>query len=187
MIRQLCAAAAVAAGLSLFTGTAHAIIISCPGTVDTGDREFTLDTTPGASCLAFGAGNINGNNDAINLLGYVTLDKSDDATTGDAEGSLVVTPPDSGLSGTFSFTPPGGFTGFVIAFKSGEGQLDPDWAAFLLPAGVTSGSWAISGQHELSHANLYGAFGPTQVPEPGSLGLLALVALGLGILRRRAR
>jgi hypothetical protein len=75
---------------------------------------------------------------------FQTLDKSDDLTTGALPQSLTATPPTSGLSGTFSFSAPG-YTDFVIAFKSGVGQLDPDWAAFSLPAGVTAGTWAISG------------------------------------------
>src|SRR5262245_52748488 len=58
--------------------------VFCPGTAATTDREFSLTTTPDATCLAFGPGNINGNNDVINLLGYVTLDKSDDASSGAA-------------------------------------------------------------------------------------------------------
>lgn len=172
------------AGLGL-SGAANAIVVFCPGTLGTTDREFSVDTTAAASCLDFGTGNINGNNDDINLLGFVTIDKTDDGTSGIDPDALTTNPLNMGLSGTFSFTPTAGFTDFVIAFKSGEGQLDPDWAAFRLPDGVTSGSWTISGEQALSHANLYAIPG-NEVPEAGTLALLGLTLAGLAFLRRRS-
>jgi len=186
----------VLAGLTLLgvfaaTAQAAAVTVSCPDTISTGDREFMITTDPGtALCLAFGTGNVNGNSDAINSLGYITLDKSDDTITGIFPLALTGSPSlVSGLGGgdppaTFSFSAPG-YTDFVIAFKSGEGQLDPDWAAFLLPAGVTSGNWAISGQQELSHVNLYGRLSP--VPLPATAWLLLTGVAGLGALARRQR
>jgi hypothetical protein len=157
---RICAAAAACAWAA--AASAAPAAVSCPGTAATTDREFTLSTDPGTVvCLAFGPGNINGNNDAINQLGYVTLDKTDDGTDGLFPTLLDATPGTSGLSGTFSFTAPAGWQNFVIALKSGNGQLDPDWAAFLLPAGVTSGTWTISGKQQLSHINLYAQVVPT--------------------------
>jgi hypothetical protein len=155
---------------------AEAASVNCPGTAATTDREFQLTTTVAAVCLASGAGNISGNNDAINALGYVTLDKSDDTTSGVLNGALTFTPPTSGQSGTFSINAPG-YSSFVLALKSGEGQLNPDWAAFLLPAGILSGAWAIlNGNQALSHANLYGL--PTPTPLPGALVLMGTVLAG---------
>lgn len=173
------------AAFSLFgAAVANAVPVSvmCPGSIITTDREFTITTDPGSAvCLASAPGNISGNNDAINQLGYITLDKTDDLTSGAVPQSLTATPPTSGLSGTFSFTAPAGYTNFVIAFKSGQGILDPDWAAFTLPSGVTSGSWAISGSQQLSHVNLY-----AQVPVPAAAWLFGS-ALGLaGLMRRKA-
>ena len=60
----------------------------------------------------------------------------------------------------------------LLAFKSGEGQLDPDWAVFKLAAGTLTGNWSISGDQSLSHANLYGGDAASPVPEPTSMLLL---------------
>jgi hypothetical protein len=177
--------ALVAATLVLgAANSAQAVVVFCPGTASTGDREFAIDTAVAASCLASGVGNLSGNGDAINDLGYTTLDKSDDNTSGTLDGALTITG-SGGLSGTFTISPAAAAFGpLVIAFKSGEGVLDPDWAAFLLPAGVLSGTWSISGAQSLSHANLYGGGEvpppPTQTPEP-----MSAVLLGSGLLVTR--
>ena len=180
-----------ALGLSIgAVNSAHAIAVNCPGTAGTGDREFTLTTTVAATCLAYAAGNINGNNDPINSIppGYVTLDKTDDgAQYGGTLNEVTFTGSGNG-PGTFSFVAPSGFTNFVIALKSGQGQLDPDWAAFSLAAGTTSGSWSISSQG-LSHINLYGQVAAA-VPGPiAGAGLPGLLLASLGWLgwRQRAR
>ncbi len=158
------------------------VAVMCPGTLATSDREFTVTTDPGSAvCLDSAPGNLNGNADAINALGYITLDKSDDLVTGALLQSLTATPPTSGLSGTFSFSAPG-YTNFVIAFKSGAGQLNPDWAAFTLPNGVTSGWWAISGTQALSHVNLYGQ---AVVPVPAAAWLFGSAFGLLAVVRRK--
>jgi PEP-CTERM motif len=172
--------------LAVTAVSAQADVISCPGTAATTDREFTLTTAIAATCLAFGTGNINGNGDAINSLGYTLLDKSDDSISGLTPFNWLSITGSGTTGGGFSFTAPPGYTSFVIAFKSGEGQLDPDWAAFLLPAGILSGSWSISGQQSLSHANLYGLRGSSfQVPEPSTLVLFGIAFAGLALARHR--
>ncbi len=177
------AAAILSTSLALVAPAASAVpvAVNCPGTVVTTDREFTLTTAPGSSCLATGIGNINGNGDAVNLLGYITLDKSDDGTTGPFPAALTV----SGVgttSGSFSFTAPVGYKDFVVGLKSGQGRIDPDWAAFLLPVGVTSGTWAISSQG-LSHIVLYGKVSP--VPVPAAVWLLGSALVSVGAAGRR--
>lgn len=193
------AAAAVTAALvcAAAIGKADAATVNCPGTLATTDREFSLTTTPGATCLLFGPGNISGSPQTDPFLkstvgaGFQLLDKTDDTVSG-LFPNLFNNPTslNSGLSGAFSFNlPPLNNWTFAIGFKSGNGQLDPDWAIFLLPDGVTSGTWAISGKQALSHVNLYGIQGTTVVPLPVPIVLLGSALFGLGLLgwRRRMR
>lgn len=179
---------------------AATVSVSCPGTAAATDREFTIATDPGSTCFASGTGNISGEDSGANpdplfaLLatglgpGHILIDKSDDTTSGLFPNGALSGSPSliSGLSGDWSFLlPPGTWTNVVIAFKSGQNQLDPDWAAFLLPDGVTSGTWSISGQNALSHVNLYAQRTTTPIPLPAA-GFLLIGALGgLGLVARR--
>ena len=180
---------AIIAGVVMFGSSVYAATVSCPGTAATTDREFTLTTAVAATCLAFGAGNIDGNGDAINSLGYLTVDKSDNTTAYvGIDGEITSLTGVSGLSGHFTITDPAGYKNFVFALKSGEGRLDPDWVAFLLAPGTTSGDWAITvGSQTLSHANLYAqACGDAgcpaneigHTPIPGALWLFGTVIAG---------
>lgn len=194
LVSAALAGCVLAAVSGLGTG-ANAATVSCPGTVGTGDREFALTTATAATCVASGPGNVD--NDYTLPAGYVLLDKSDDtnAYAGGVDGELAITGV-STLSGSFTITPPGGFFNFLLALKSGEGQLDPDWAVFSLPAGIIAGTWAIlNGNQSLSHANLYaqacprGICGndqdpPGPVPIPGAVWLMGTVLAGSAGIRR---
>jgi len=164
-----------------------------------GSRVFTINTTepdapPGPSCFASGAGN------ESTPAGYAIIDKTDDSNAYvGVNGELVITQAADGLSGTFTITPVAGFFDYLIAFKSGEGQLDPDFAIFALN-GALSGTWTISGQQGLSHATLYARACPTAgcpdpqdppaavpLPAPVFMFLATLLSLGVyGWWRRRA-
>jgi hypothetical protein len=183
---------AVVAAAVMFGSSAFAATVSCPNSVVTTDREFGLTTDPvAASCLASGSGNINGNNDFINQLGYVSIDKTgnDDAFVG-VDGEITIT--GNSNSGHFTLALPAGYQNFVLVLKSGNGQLDPDWVAFLLAPGTTEGDWTISDQG-LSHAILYGQLSTenekvSENPIPGALWLFGtVIAGGAGYSRWRKK
>ncbi|KQP23368.1 PEP-CTERM sorting domain-containing protein [Pseudorhodoferax sp. Leaf267] len=169
-------------------GTSHANVVTSDACA-LGARDFSVTANSVVSCLAAGAGNINGNNDAFQQAnpGWIFVDGSDNnggAHNGWLTGSPSLT---SGLSGTFTINALAYSTydRIAIGFKSGEGQLNPDWAVFELADNTFTGTWSISGQQQLSHALLYGIGTPTLVPEPGSLVLIGLGLAGLAAVARR--
>jgi len=144
MARRLVLMTAVGVMLTVGAGAASAspVTVSCPGA-----RVFSITTDPGtAGCYLTGTGNINANGDALNALGWTTIDKDetpDENWLNDAWFSVAGIGGNGGPTVTFTISPLawGSYGQLLIAFKSGEGQLDPDWAAFTLPAGTTGGSW----------------------------------------------
>jgi len=198
LLRRACLAVAAMSAAALWSGAAFAA--TCPSIPTAFDRVFTV--TPSISCLGSGSGNLDTN--FVIPTGYVLLDKSDDAGSGALPGLFTLTPPTSGTSGTWSIGATLLYNTFIIGLKSGEGNGNPDWAAFDIGA-VLAGTWSITdapscpagqncnGVQELSHGNLYGRFveppctgpqcnpgGSGEVPIPGAFLLMGTVLAGGG-------
>ena len=118
-------------------------------------------------------------------------DRHDDAFVG-VDGEITITGDPN--SGHFTLALPAGYQNFVLVLKSGNGQLDPDWVAFLLAPGTTEGDWTISSQG-FSHALLYGQLSTenenvnvSENPIPGALWLFGtVIAGGAGYSRWRKK
>jgi hypothetical protein len=206
-MRKLVLWLALAAGIGAMSDATAATCPSVPGT-NLGDKIFTVSTSPDSSCLTFGTGNINGNNDAVNNFTtfngskFVTLDNTDE-NNNTKEGALTNSQ-FSGAQGSFSIdlNKTQGYTDLVLALKAGNNGGGPTWAAFLISSLV--GTWSIQELtdngckkeliclkgKDISHAILYGqevTHTPPidPVPLPPALILFASALAGLTILGRR--
>jgi hypothetical protein len=82
----------------------------------------------------------------------------------------------------------------AIGFKFGTGNTADEWFVYSLMANATSGVFTFfdvvapgtAGTDRISHGVLYGMGDDNDLPEPGTLALLGLGLLGLGMSRRRS-
>ena len=172
--------AAVAVSFLVSALPANAGTISCGGAV-----QVTLNTSTTATCNAFGDGNnLDGVNDPLNQLGYVTLDTN--STVG-----LIPLTISLGNSGSFAFTALSSYTNYVLGLQTSPSAPKPDYFSFNLPSGVVSGTYSINDTGTVAiGAVLYGlAAQVAPVPGPvvgaGLPGILMVLAGVIGWRRRR--
>lgn len=180
------------AGLFM-SGAAHSVDILCETITN---NHMLVPDTQVSACIDAGLGNIGnaGNDDFLaeaTGVGYSILATDIMTFTQASTGS--------GTAGTWSIDPTF-WTGspLAIGFKFGTGNQPDEWFIYRLVYGTTAGSWEFvnvlgQGDGGLSHIVVYNAPGDddadddddTDLPEPGTLGLLGLGLLGAGLSRRR--
>ena len=175
----------------MYIGTAIAVPITCQNTAV---NHMIADSSQVSSCLASGVGNINGNAGGGNPDPFLTGAGAaySLASKDDAANPFNIQTSQTGTSGTWSIDAAFWLLNLdgAIGFKFGTGNQPDEWFVFELVQGMNSGTWDFVNMFGtgggLSHTNLYSTDRPPVfVSESGTLALLGLGALALGLARLR--
>jgi hypothetical protein len=160
----------------LFSAQASAAVVPCDPTYPGATRSMELDVTGTIAC--FDSGLVN-----ENYPDLIYKNNFGGAVEGPGPNPFEYFTGNGGTSGTFKVTAPGAGD-FLLVFKFGGGQADPDWFSYNF-SGTVEGSWSVTGNQALSHYSVYGV--PSEVPEPATLALLGMGLVGFGLARRRRK